>query len=757
MKKVRLIINAVVFCLLIVGFSVFHIVMPDNEKSVSERSHLLSFENVLHPQKGQNGKTPHSFEVFEEYMLDQFPLRDELRTFKALVYTDVFRKNDNNKIYVHNGSAVEIIDKLDEKQVSFALNVFEKVSEKYFGEDNKIYYSIIPDKHYYASIENGYPAMDYEKLFGMVKTGFDGAEYIDITSLLSLSDFYKTDSHWSQDKILDVAEKIALSMNSETKTDYKNGWNKSEPLSPFYGVYYGRSALSLAHESIVCLENEITDRMIVKVIKVAERITEQKTIEYSVGEVKEYPVYVREMFANDDPYDVFLAGPEELIVIENPMADNDKELVIFRDSFGSSISPLIACAYKRVVVVDLRYIVPDALESCADFSEDADVLFLYSTGMYNNGATIKPFIPSFKPQGTQQKPQETVTPETSEKDESSDEENNETEEITKDETSQKPEEEKAPDNETSQEDEKEQIIPEDKKEPAAEKKEIKTLDNGIMLYDGSAFEKNDYNKAQADYAVGVMNNVISRLLSGNNVYISIVPDKNYQALKATGGDTSGYTALVSNVTGGVSSAKYIDIMNMLSLGDYYKTDAHWKQESIVDVANKLVTTMNPGSSVSHLGSYAVKEVGGFSGTYLKSGKVDLPEETVKYLDGGVVSSMTANALNNAGKLAPLSIYSEARLVNTEEYDLFLGGAQTIVTIENPNASNDKELVVFRDSFGSSIAPLLAQGYRKTTFVDLRYVVPDVLPMYVNFENSDVLFLYSANILNNGRILKNFMK
>lgn len=746
MKRIKLIVNAVVFCLVIAGFSVAHMVVKDKELSVSERSPLLSFENVANPGKDNNGDTLHPFEVFEEYMLDQFPLRDALRTLKAWTYTEIFRKNDNNNIYVQDGSAVEILEKLDEKQMQHALGVFNKVAETYFGDGNKIYYSVIPDKHYFASKENKYPTMDYDKLFDTVKNSFDGAEYIDITELLDLSDFYATDSHWSQEKILDVAEKLVTTMNSETKTDYKNGW-KENRLYPFYGVYYGRSALALSPDEIVYLTNSITDGMTAKVIK---PVMDEKTLSWVVGEVREDHVYVTEMFGNVDPYDVFLAGPEELIVIENPNADNDRELVIFRDSFGSSISPLIACAYKKVTVVDLRYLVPNAIGTCTEISENADVLFLYSTGMYNSGAAIKNFMPAFKPQ-TQQKP---------EKNETSEE--NVTEEPEKDTAVQQPQEnEKTPEKEesTEKDTETQKPIPEDKNETQKEeqkKPEIQTLDSGMMLYDGYAFEKNEYNKSQADYAVSVINNVISRLVADNKVYLSVVPDKNYQVQKAVSGDLSGYNSLVSNVRNGAPSAQYIDIMNMLGLDSYYKTDAHWKQECIVPVANKLVTTMNPAASVS-VDGYSVNEIGGFSGTYLKSGKVDLPEESIKYLDGGIVTSMTANALNMAGKFAPISIYSLDRMNGAEEYDFFLGGAQTIVTIDNPNASNDKELVVFRDSFGSSIAPLIAQGYRKTTFVDLRYVVPDMLPNFVNFENCDVLFLYSSNILNNGRILKNFMR
>ena len=62
-------------------------------------------------------------------------------------------------------------------------------------------------------------------------------------------------------------------------------------------------------------------------------------------------------------------------------------------------------------------------------------------------------------------------------------------------------------------------------------------------------------------------------------------------------------------------------------------------------------------------------------------------------------------------------------------------------------------MLFRDSYGSSLAPLLLQSYSKVTLVDIRYLHPDQVGSYVNFQDQDVLFLYSTLILNNGRSLK----
>jgi hypothetical protein len=81
------------------------------------------------------------------------------------------------------------------------------------------------------------------------------------------------------------------------------------------------------------------------------------------------------------------------------------------------------------------------------------------------------------------------------------------------------------------------------------------------------------------------------------------------------------------------------------------------------------------------------------------------------------------------------------------YELFLGGNSPLVTIENPNAKEEKELVIFRDSFASSLAPLLIPGYSKISLVDIRYMQSDYVGNFVDFENADVLFLYSPSLLN----------
>lgn len=93
--------------------------------------------------------------------------------------------------------------------------------------------------------------------------------------------------------------------------------------------------------------------------------------------------------AQDAPYDLFLSGSRSLLRIDNPDALCDRTLVVFRDSFGSSIIPLLAESYRTVYAVDIRYLASDRLGRVVEFPDDADVLFLYSATVLHNSITLK--------------------------------------------------------------------------------------------------------------------------------------------------------------------------------------------------------------------------------------------------------------------------------------------------------------------------------------------------------------------------------
>ena len=165
-----------------------------------------------------------------------------------------------------------------------------------------------------------------------------------------------------------MAEHLLKEMGQDVSYQYK----PVEADGDFYGVYYGQAALPVEPDSMKYLTNDV--------------IGQFKVFDYQNN--KEIPVYDRTKSEGDDMYEMYLGGPVSLVTIDNPACENGKHLIIFRDSFGSSIAPMLAQGYSKTTLVDIRYILPKLLGEYVDF-RDADVLFLYSTPVLNNSEIIK--------------------------------------------------------------------------------------------------------------------------------------------------------------------------------------------------------------------------------------------------------------------------------------------------------------------------------------------------------------------------------
>ncbi len=362
MEKFKKYATIGLFLLLIFGLLILHIALPDQELSYSERRKLETFPKatLLSIKDGS------FFDDLESYLLDHFPLRETFRGIKADLHFDLFRQLDKGGLYRADGQLMELDPVLDEKQLALAINKINAVISAH-PEAASYYFSIIPDKNYFLASKNGYPAMDYEKLISSAKDGVSAA-YIDILPLLSLSDYYNTVSHWKQENILPVAEKLLAEMGN---LPHERSYTTHE-LEGYFGVYAGQAAVSVPADTLRYLTDEVTENALVT----------------SLEQDSPLSVYSDADFKNVDPYDVYLSGAEALLTIENPLAENKKHLILFRDSFGSSIAPLLLGEYSRITVVDLRYIRSDLLSEYLDFT-GADVLFLYSTGILNNGSILK--------------------------------------------------------------------------------------------------------------------------------------------------------------------------------------------------------------------------------------------------------------------------------------------------------------------------------------------------------------------------------
>ena len=362
MKKVTLILLAAIW----LGLGIWAWLSPSEEISDAERRKLAQLPEL-------SGKTvlDGSFmEDFEAYTLDQFPLRDNFRQLKALVHYNVLQQKDNNGIYIANGQAAKLEYPLNEASVKHAVGKFNKLYDTYLKDSGRIIFAAVPDKGYYLAEENGYPTLDYEVMFAQLQDGMPWAEFVDVTDILDAESYYRTDTHWRQERVLDVARRLCEALEAQMAEEEQFAVETVE--RPFYGVYWGQAAVPMGPEEMYLLRSDVLDGCTV----------------YNYENGKTTAVYDLEKLGSKDLYDIYLSGATPLLTIENPAAESGRELIVFRDSFGSSLVPLLVTDYRNVTVVDIRYIASDLLGQFVDF-HGQDVLFLYSTLLLNNSGSLK--------------------------------------------------------------------------------------------------------------------------------------------------------------------------------------------------------------------------------------------------------------------------------------------------------------------------------------------------------------------------------
>lgn len=367
-EKIKNIFVVAIFLVIIFGFAIVNIVAKDKEISQSERRKLKQFPKI-------NEKTIFDGKIndqIEEYAMDQFVLRDELRSIKTFVKLDILHQKDNNDLFELNGSIYKMQYPLDRKSVENTAEKINSIYNKYLSTNNNVYYSIIPDKNYFLGENTVYLNIDYKLLEDIMKEKVNSnIKYIDIKNNLCANNYYSTDTHWKQQDILEVRDKIAreMSFKDRIRTDFI-----SKEFGEFYGTLYGQLGKKMSPDKIEYLTNDILEN----------------ATTYNYETKKEAKIYDSNKATNSmDKYDLFLSGSTPLIEIRNENAETSKELIIFRDSFGSSLAPLFTEAYSKIILVDTRYMPADLIKDYISFNENQDVLFIYSTLLINDSGVLK--------------------------------------------------------------------------------------------------------------------------------------------------------------------------------------------------------------------------------------------------------------------------------------------------------------------------------------------------------------------------------
>lgn len=179
---------------------------------------------------------------------------------------------------------------------------------------------------------------------------------------------------------------------------------------------------------------------------------------------------------------------------------------------------------------------------------------------------------------------------------------------------------------------------------------------------------------------------------------------------------------------------------------FYNTDHHWTSEGAY---RGYAAYMNAvGRACRAEEDFDVTRVENFRGsTYARSALWLTPPESIELWQG----SDQLSAENGEKEGRHQGIFYQERLLEADQYTVFLDGNHSVVRVHNPEKSG--KLLVVRDSYSNCLGGFLAESYGEVTMIDLRFYRQPVSELVRQEQFDNILVCYScANFLTDTNLL-----
>ncbi len=201
-----------------------------------------------------------------------------------------------------------------------------------------------------------------------------------------------------------------------------------------------------------------------------------------------------------------------------------------------------------------------------------------------------------------------------------------------------------------------------------------------------------------------------------------------------------------------SSAHFVDVREAFKSAYqdgkqiYYKTDHHWTSEGAYtaykELSKELSYTPNDKSK------YDITSYDGFYGTtYSSSGFWLTKPDTLEVWDNEENDGHIHIEIQDGEKtIESDDMFFYSHLDESDKYPVFLDGNHPYTKITNNSKGLSGKLLIIKDSFAHSLTPFIADHFKETVMLDMRYYKQSV-SKFIEEENFDkVLVLYSIDNL-----------
>jgi hypothetical protein len=178
---------------------------------------------------------------------------------------------------------------------------------------------------------------------------------------------------------------------------------------------------------------------------------------------------------------------------------------------------------------------------------------------------------------------------------------------------------------------------------------------------------------------------------------------------------------------------------------YYRTDHHWTTRGAYNAYLYLGAVM--GYEPFRISRRETAAEGFLGSLYSKVLYDGVKSDTIEiyHPEGGtkITSVSVTKDFQNAPETSD-SVYFREFLGEKDKYPLFLGQNQPLVTVRSEANTGGERLLIIKDSYANSIAPLLSENFYEVTLLDMRYISSGIDSVIDFSEYDKVLFLYNVS-------------
>lgn len=322
----------------------------------------------------------HSFmDGFEEYISDHFIARINWIELKVDVEL-LIGKEEINDIYITDDMLIEKLEEPNYQEINKSVDAINSLAERFTNPEYFVLIAPTSAGIYLDKLPNNAPQVQQKEevidyIYGSLSENITSIDvYSNLYTAKDEYIYYRNDHHWTSLGAY-YAYNSAIQKLGFTPISY-NKFNIEHASDSFKGTFYSKS-----------LYNGIkSDTIDIYTMDKSEGI-QSMVVNDGTSETTFDTLYDRSYLDTKDKYATFLSENNPIVTITTNV-ENDKKILVIKDSYANCFIPFLSEHYNEITVLDLRYIGITS-ENVVNINDYNQVLFLYNASTIAQDENLK--------------------------------------------------------------------------------------------------------------------------------------------------------------------------------------------------------------------------------------------------------------------------------------------------------------------------------------------------------------------------------